>query len=104
MSLSRILNITRRNWSIKCIYLGLELLRKKIIAGNKIKTDEPDFSLNINYEASGTLEASRVDICVHRLSFDKGAYCHYGLEIQAGISPAVMIDIGSYQNDGDDSW
>ena len=78
-----------------------ELLGKKIFAANKIETDEPDFSLNIKYDARGMDEGSRVDICVHRLSFEKGTYCHYGLVLQAGISPAAMIDVASFCNDNE---
>ena len=36
-----------------------ELLGKKIFAANKIEIDEPDFSLNIKYDAKGMLEESR---------------------------------------------
>jgi hypothetical protein len=78
-----------------------ELLGKKIFAANKIETEEPDFSLNIKYDAKGKHEGSRVDICVHRLSFEKGTYCYYGLALQAGISPAAMIDISSSDNVSD---
>ena len=78
-----------------------ELLGKKIFAANKIETDEPDFSLNIKYDANGLKEGNRMDICVHRLSFDKSTYCYFGLMLQAGISPGAMIDISSSYDGGD---
>lgn len=78
-----------------------ELLGKKIFAANKIETDEPDFSLNIKYDAKVMHEGSRMDICVHRLSFEKGTYCYYGIVLQAGITPAAMIDISSSDNVSD---
>jgi hypothetical protein len=78
-----------------------ELLGKKIFAANKIETDEPDFSLNIKYDAKGMHEGSRMDICVHRLSFEKSTYCYYGIVLQVGISPAAMIDISSSDNVSD---
>jgi hypothetical protein len=74
------------------------VLGKKIFDASKIETDEPDFSLNIKYDAKGMHEESRVDICVHRLSFEKGTYCYYGLALQVGLGPGVMIDISSSGN------
>lgn len=72
-------------------------------AAAEIEADEPTFTLVVKYNAKGLHEGNGIDVCVHRLAFEKGTYCYYGLAFHVGINPEAIIDISSDFGGGFDS-